>query len=139
MPQKYIDMLTNMPAWLPFLGMATGQKPPFGTRIAEAGIMALVPILVTYLMLVPELKAQIKEMRSVYEIQAAQYTAAQIEVSTRVADNSRTLNALQIDNAVSKSILAEIKVTVDKTNDIANTKVRSIEGRLDSIERVMKK
>lgn len=137
MPQKYIDIMSQISQYLPFIGAvgAGSSSAPIIARISEAAITALVLAVIGYLLLIPELKQEIKTNSQVQNVLAEQYTRAQESTASNLREISATVRNLEIDNAVIKNNLTSMQSKIDNIDDIANTKVRSIEGRIDSLEK----
>jgi hypothetical protein len=134
MPQKYVDLMQQIPAWIPFLGLATG-KSPLSTRFGEAIILAFVPVIVMAIWMIPKMEAKLESVINHQGLIMQTYSDNMKGLTVEVRENNQKLNTVITEVAILKNDSLKIEKKVDSIDDIANTKVRSIEGRLDSIER----
>lgn len=130
--QKYLVLFDSIPTWLPFIGLMNGKskaiKSPLATRLVEAGILAMVPLIIGMVWVIPKLEVMAS-------IQHSALTELTKEVRSTKEDTARVRTSI----AVLENNVARMDLAIGHIDEIANTKVRSVEGRLDSIERSLRK
>ena len=134
--EKYIQAMQNL-HWLPFIGMTAG-KSPLATRFVEAGILAFVPLIVMGIWAIPKLEAKIDSSSQLRAVETMAYAKSLDRLSEKQEESNMKLNSAMTSIAIIKNNLSQIEKKVDSIDDIANSKVRSVEGRLDSLERSIK-
>lgn len=102
---------------VPFIGLAIGTAKPVMTRsLFEYMIAALVPILVGAIWIVPQMEAEIQHTQSDVK-----------ELKVAVKDLTVLVGRLVTDVAV-------MNRSTEAVEEIANTKVKTVEGRLGVLE-----
>jgi len=123
MPEKYVNILQ----YIPFIGMMAGKTPTPSRSLMELLIASLVPIFVGYIVLIPDLKNEVEHIKDARAHDITEYNQSINSMSKNIASVDRTVNELNVNVEVLRSSTEFIK-------EIANTKVKSIEGRLGVIE-----
>ena len=131
--EKYIHALS----WVPFFGMTAG-KTPFATRLTETAIMAFVPLVAMAIWMIPKLEERIDASAQMRAAETIAYAKSLDNLAAKQDESNKQLITAITSIAVIQNNINQIEKKVDNIDDIANTKVRSIEGRLDSMERRVK-
>jgi len=103
-------------------------------RITEALIVAVIPILAGVLWMVPKIEGQLEANALIQNAAMVSYSSSMDKLSDQVEKSTDATNRMQVSIAVLENNVSRIEVKVDSIDDIANTKVKTIEGRLGVME-----
>jgi len=119
---------------IPFIGMMASKVPAPSRSIVELIIVAILPIVVGIVFLVPKLEertnnieAKISQAAEARAVEMASYGTALNTLSGDVKDVVTAVGTLTTSVAV-------ITTSNEFIKEIANTKVKTIEGRLGTLE-----
>ena len=125
--------------YIPFIGMMAGKTPVPSRSLIELIIMALVPIVVAMIFLVPKLEERTDNIEDKITAAAesrshemAAYNEALNQLSGDVKDATTAIGALTTNIAV-------ITTSNEFIKEIANTKVKTIEGRMGVLENELRR
>ena len=120
--------------YIPFIGMMAGKVPVPSRSIMESIILAALPIVLALIFVVPKLEERTDNIEDKIESAAesrshemAAYNSALNDLSTDVKGAVTAIGTLKTDIAV-------ITTSNEFIKEIANTKVKTIEGRMGVLE-----
>ncbi len=125
--------------YIPFIGMMAGKAPVPSRSLIELIIMALVPIVVAMIFFVPKLEERTDNIEDKIVAAAesrshemAAYNEALNQLSGDVKEATSAIGALTTNIAV-------ITTSNEFIKEIANTKVKTIEGRMGVLENELRR
>lgn len=123
---------TEVIQYIPFLGMMAGKAPVPSRSMMELAIVALLPILFGAIYLIPKLDQKITGIEDARAHDVISYSQSINGMASNIKELSLNVNSLKTDIEV-------IKVSNEFIKEVANTKVKTIEGRMGVLEHELRR